>query len=600
MSGKRERAASDSGEQEGESGGFTCSSSLPPSVVDAMAMRAGAAGGQTKTTGADPRRASSTSSSSAEDEQAPTLKRQRLSCHVEGCTFATVLASALFDHMKIHDNSNEKLNLERAATSSSTGGKEDQSMDEKATRKADEKAYKCEHPGCGYSSAKDSALAKHIKTHTGPNLLLCNLCPFVTSRPASLSVHKRAHAGAKPFSCSYPGCNYSAAWSSEVTKHMRKHTGEKPFKCKIAGCSYASSQSSNLSKHRRTHREQKAYVCSQPGCGHVATKLSYLRSHMRRHLRERPHSCKFPGCEYTAAKSSDITDHIATHTGERPFQCHEADCQYRAAKSSDLTNHMRIHTGEKPYRCPYPGCLYATAQSTHLNRHLKTHGAAKRYLSTNVETARQVGYLPPSLNRAHVYWDAIRPAVATGLPAPLPSRVAFGPNVQGMSDAQGEFPPASGYERAAILGVAGQSNPVAAWMGRTGKRVAPWPPHDSFSSAGPTRGNMSPYGVGLVGGGRGYTPTSSRGILAPPQHNYAGRDPGGPLAWDTRHLAPPTGANFNGDFPRNNRGPSGTERANGSAGPHNLSSFQVLDRPDAGAADGRNLRPLWSFFDRSH
>ena len=55
------------------------------------------------------------------------------------------------------------------------------------------------------------------------------------------------HSGEKPYSCTWPGCDWKFARSDELTRHYRKHTGYKPFVCAV--CSRAFSRSGKLSSH---------------------------------------------------------------------------------------------------------------------------------------------------------------------------------------------------------------------------------------------------------------------------------------------------------------------------------------------------------------
>ncbi|KAH9828616.1 uncharacterized protein C8Q71DRAFT_719203, partial [Rhodofomes roseus] len=42
------------------------------------------------------------------------------------------------------------------------------------------------------------------------------------NRPSSLNIHINTHIGAKPFACSYPGCNRRLNVNSNMCQHHRK------------------------------------------------------------------------------------------------------------------------------------------------------------------------------------------------------------------------------------------------------------------------------------------------------------------------------------------------------------------------------------------
>jgi uncharacterized Zn-finger protein len=77
-----------------------------------------------------------------------------------------------------------------------------------------------------------------------------NVCPWsgcgkIFSSAASLKIHRRIHAGEKPFKCHF--CPYACSASGTLKIHLRVLTGEKPFKCYF--CSYACTQKGSLKKH---------------------------------------------------------------------------------------------------------------------------------------------------------------------------------------------------------------------------------------------------------------------------------------------------------------------------------------------------------------
>jgi uncharacterized Zn-finger protein len=162
----------------------------------------------------------------------------------------------------------------------------------------------------------------------------CTSCEYVAISPSALAIHLRVHTGEKPFSCTL--CEYRAASKSHLTRHMRTHTGEKPFPCTL--CEFWAAHKSDLTSHMRRHMGEKPYSCTL--CEYRAARKSDLTAHMKRHTGEKPYSCTL--CEYRAAQKGHLTRHMKTHTGEKPYVC--TLCEYRTAHKSHLTAHMKTHS----------------------------------------------------------------------------------------------------------------------------------------------------------------------------------------------------------------------------------------------------------------
>ena len=57
---------------------------------------------------------------------------------------------------------------------------------------------------------------------------------------------KRKRSEDKPHSCHVEGCNATFAGISALAKHIRTHTGEKPYKCDVQDCNASFSRREHL------------------------------------------------------------------------------------------------------------------------------------------------------------------------------------------------------------------------------------------------------------------------------------------------------------------------------------------------------------------
>ncbi len=177
--------------------------------------------------------------------------------------------------------------------------------------------------------------------------------------------------------CQHEPCLCSSTFDeitvSKVPTDDQQPMQEKCYQCTYPGCVYATANSSNLKVHERTHTGEKPYKCTWDGCERAFTQLGHLTNHTCIHTGKKPYKCQHPGCKYAAAYESGLTVHIRAHTGEKPYKCPHPDCKYAAARSSDLTRHMCTHTEEKPYKCN--SCEGKYRRFSQLRVHLKKiHG----------------------------------------------------------------------------------------------------------------------------------------------------------------------------------------------------------------------------------
>lgn len=78
-------------------------------------------------------------------------------------------------------------------------------------------------------------------------------CERVCGSLSALATHMRTHTGDKPYKCDV--CEKAFSQQCHLVKHMRIHTGENPYKCQFPGCMRAFKQSGALRSHKKTHEE---------------------------------------------------------------------------------------------------------------------------------------------------------------------------------------------------------------------------------------------------------------------------------------------------------------------------------------------------------
>ena len=153
--------------------------------------------------------------------------------------------------------------------------------------------FKCEQ--CPKSFRDSTALAVHVKIHTGEKLHKCGFCEKAFQTARGLSYHRK---------------------STFDIQHT--HTGEGPFKCKQCPKSFKDART--LVDHYRVHKEEKLYKCDL--CSKAFLHSSSMYRHRRGHTEARLFKCEV--CPKTFKDSSFLIDHVKTHMsemGEKPYQC---------------------------------------------------------------------------------------------------------------------------------------------------------------------------------------------------------------------------------------------------------------------------------------
>jgi hypothetical protein len=199
---------------------------------------------------------------------------------------------------------------------------------------SEQQIYRCEVPGCEYSSTERRYFLGHMRVHRGVKPFKCQVCiadacdvcavpPLARlSLPACLLPLKIPTWQCAcpslltlfivPFVRQEPGCKYASYSSQHVTRHARIHTGERPYKCPWKDCGYGEAAILVQPVWCYSRQPCKSLTGHRPTLAAAAQK-AHLQSHMLKHTGERPFKCTFPGCEFACTRSWHLDRHMRKH-----------------------------------------------------------------------------------------------------------------------------------------------------------------------------------------------------------------------------------------------------------------------------------------------
>lgn len=157
----------------------------------------------------------------------------------------------------------------------------------------------------------DSSQSCICKWQHAPGLL----CLAVFPDPESLHGHiKTAHVdNCAQCVCQWENCEASSKdfkQRSKLSRHLLAHAGHRPYACSFAGCNKTFATNQAKDNHERTHTGERPYVCDR--CGYTTTTHTQLQTHISAlHEGKKPHKCRF--CDFSCADSSNLSKHERTH-----------------------------------------------------------------------------------------------------------------------------------------------------------------------------------------------------------------------------------------------------------------------------------------------
>ena len=205
--------------------------------------------------------------------------------------------------------------------------------------------FTCSHPGCDFEASANSAVVRHMWSHSTERLFKCDFfgCDRDFKTPKALAEHKSRHTNESPkFKCHFEGCQ-RVYWNNDSFKiHLANvHLKKQEYRCEWPGCEFKTYHNASLRKHMKQSHSECIYPCDHPGCGKKFKTSSTVVKHKKQvHDKVKNQACSWPGCHYMSFSINHLKRHQLSHTKEKPFACEWPGCGFSSSQKGNVKVHM--------------------------------------------------------------------------------------------------------------------------------------------------------------------------------------------------------------------------------------------------------------------
>ncbi|CAG2121898.1 unnamed protein product, partial [Medioppia subpectinata] len=154
------------------------------------------------------------------------------------------------------------------------------------------KNFICDYIGCDKQFDENENLLAHIRVrHTKERPFECDVCHKTFPTLRYLKSHQKLHTDtAKPFVCSWVGCDSAFRINQCLVDHMQTHQQLRQFACDE--CDQRFNLKRTLQVHKnRVHSTARPYTCDWPACEATYKDITMLKRHKETHLGVRQYVC---------------------------------------------------------------------------------------------------------------------------------------------------------------------------------------------------------------------------------------------------------------------------------------------------------------------